>query len=321
VQVALTKIDYDCFWCNEEGNSAEGGPFGMPIANLYSIYRCNIRPCLLHLKKRIVEHHLNVAIRLWFVNKIGTKRARTKAKLDFEDFCRTEIRMMDFELVKGRDIHLTGDQADRFLQSKTIGLKHLDSNSLTLKLWKTMKDLISLLRKKSCKKTDIEKIKTLANNYRQEFEGRYEQQLTPYQHLMVEHAAQFMEEGLQSKIFLYHYSGEAMEHCNNQDQSGYHRKTNKGEGWRVPKRKRTVEEENQKETMRNKYLHTTNNILRKELEIRGLTKSGKKADLVGRLMISWEHEHEREAFIARYLVAYRLNVDNSVLTMTHLFEK
>jgi hypothetical protein len=237
-----------CIWCDANKFKPERCSMKEPLkvipGSVFHIYKINIRPCLLHLKKRLVENFLSKLLTAWSTGpkrKARDKQARLEAKYQWQRFCTSEkIGLTDYVLPSTcfKMCSLTGDKAERFLLHGLEGIKHLDPNGDTHLLWKKMVNILRQLETKKKKKTDENEILTLETHCMDFLKLHLKRffpvtKLTPYLHITLSHAAEFQREGLKSGLLLYHYTGEALESANHKDQSSYHKNTNQGGGSKV----------------------------------------------------------------------------------------
>jgi hypothetical protein len=162
-----------CIWCacDPKNNGDKGKHWKLGFHNrtcvprdaLFHIYRVNIRPCLLHLKKRIVEHHINLAIRKFNHYPCPTKEEKkihSEQQASWEHFCRTKIGMSNYKFSSDDyKISLTGKKASLFLEIGHQGLKILDSSKEVMNIWKKMKQLVKLIEQKKVTEKDLKKLK------------------------------------------------------------------------------------------------------------------------------------------------------------------
>jgi hypothetical protein len=182
-------------------------------------------------KKRLIEHHLKKIVETWSQGARITRSDREAtdiAKAEWEAFCRQKIGISNYSLPdKAYKIHLTGDQADKFLKCGHQGIAFLDQDPKTLQLWNIMKEIVRILRLQRTKEQNLTDLNKLCSNYLELYTSRYSgKTVTPYIHIVLAHAEEIQRENLKNGILIYHYTGEAMEAANNGMQKEYHRSTN-----------------------------------------------------------------------------------------------
>jgi hypothetical protein len=127
---------------------------------------------------------------------------------------------------KPPEMKLTYEAAMKLLSHRkdiVEALEFPDARETTRKAWDTLATLIQLMNKKELTSNEIEQTKRAGEAAMEAFTQRWlSDDVTRYIHMLTSHLWELQSFGLETKTFLYHYSGHQLESLNLQHQRYFH---------------------------------------------------------------------------------------------------
>lgn len=200
--------------------------------SIFSLKRSQIRFCILHCEKRVVEHTFMSLIRDFCATNLETND-RAKRRAEFENICK-EIGIDVSNLWKGgknetQELKLTQDEARKMMSNRIRLIEALEK--FIQKDTVTIDQLLTLLRSKKPTQDEIEQMKNLGKLLLEIFPKRFaEAGITPYIHILACHSGELQEIGMKDGVYLKDFDGNQIEAANWQDQRFFWAKTNRGGG-------------------------------------------------------------------------------------------